>query len=111
MALVLSCIVGGYIRMVLEAIGEEQHGPSFVGQDNSSTIKVAENPGQSIGRTKHIDVRIRWIEQAIEQEIMALVKVSTSQMMADVLTKALPYVQHAACAEYLRGVKFPSESS
>jgi hypothetical protein len=110
-ALVLSCIVGVYIRMVLEAIGEEQHGPSLVGQDNSSTIKVAENPGQSIGRTKHIDVRIRWIEQAIEQEIMALVKVSTSQMMADVLTKALPYAQHAVCAEYLRGVKFPSESS
>ena len=93
-ALVLGAIVFIYIRMVLEAMGEAQDGPILIGQDNSACIQIAENPGRHIRRTKHIDVRIRWIEEAIDRESIALVKVPTSKMVADVLTKALSAVSH-----------------
>ena len=109
-ALVLGAIVFIYIRMVLEAMGEAQDGPILIGQDNSACIQIAENPGRHIGRTKHMDVRIRWIEEAIDREIIALVKVPSSKMVADVLTKALTYAKHACHASVLKGQQFPGLS-
>ena len=53
-------------------MNEAQHGPLLVGQDNKSCIQIAENPGRHHGRTKHIEVRIRWIEREIEKGRLAL---------------------------------------
>ena len=52
-------------------------------------------------------MRIRWIEDEIKKEKLALVYVPTSQMVADVLTKALAYETFARHSSYMKGVIFP----
>ena len=100
---------GYYIRMVLEAMNEAQHGPLLVGQDNKSCIQIVENPGRHHGRTKHLDVHLRWIEREYERERLALVYVNTEFMVADVLTKALAYERHARHTSAMKGHKMPEK--
>ena len=87
--------------------GETQSGPLLVGQDNKSCIQIAENPGRHHGRTKHIELRIRWIEDEIKKEKLALIYVPTGQMVADVLTKPLSYEAFARHSSYMKGAIFP----
>ena len=108
-ALSLGGCEGMYIRMVLEAINEPQTGPLLIGQDNKSCIQIAENPGRHHGRTKHIEVRIRWIEQAIQKASIALVYVKTAFMVADILTKALCYELHARHTTAMKGQLMPKK--
>ena len=100
---------GYYIRMVLEAMNEAQHGPLLVGQDNKSCIQIVENPGRHHGRTKHLDVHLRWIEREYEREQLALVYVNTEFMVADVLTKSLAYERHARHTSAMKGHKMPDK--
>ena len=58
---------GKFLVMTLTAMGESQNGPLLIGQDNKSCIQIAENPGRHHGRTKHIELRIRWIEDEIRR--------------------------------------------
>ena len=98
---------GKFLVMTLTAMGETQSGPLLIGQDNKSCIQIAENPGRHHGRTKHIELRIRWIEDEIKKEKLALVYVPTSQMVADVLTKPLSYEAFARHSTYMKGATFP----
>ena len=93
--------------MALTAMGETQSGPLLVGQDNKSCIQIAENPGRHHGRTKHIELRIRWIEDEIKKEKLALIYVPTGLMVADVLTKPLSYEAFARHSSYMKGAIFP----
>ena len=98
---------GMYIRMVLEAMQEPQTGPMLIGQDNKSCIQIIENPGRHHGRTKHIDVQMRWIEKAVEDGKIALVYVNTKYMVADVTTKSLCYELHARHTTEMKGQRMP----
>ena len=98
---------GKFLAMALTAMGETQHGPLLIGQDNKSCIQIAENPGRHHGRTKHIELRIRWIEDEIKKEKLALIYVPTGQMVADVLTKPLSYEVFARHSSYMKGAIFP----
>ena len=105
----IGCCEGRYIRMVLEAMNEPQIGPMRIGQDNKSCIQIVENPGRHHGRTKHIEVRMRWIEQENMKGRIALEYVNTSDMVADVMTKPLGYGLHAKHSTVIKGVKFPEK--
>ena len=109
-ALTIGAQEGYYLRQVLEALNEPQSGPLLVGQDNKSCIQIAENPGRHHGRTKHIDVRIRWIEREIEKGRLALVYVNTKYMVADIMTKPMStYESHARHTEVIKGQKLPEK--
>ena len=98
-----------YVRMVLEAMNEPQHGPVHIAQDNKSCIQIAENPGRHHGRTKHMDARIRWIERETLTGRLSLVYVKTDFMVADINTKALLYARHARHASATKGRMFPEK--
>lgn len=57
--------------------------------DNQSAIKIAKNPVHH-DRTKHVEIDRHFIKEKIDNGIMSLLHVSTSQQIADILTKALP---------------------
>ena len=80
---------------------------SLVGQDSKFCIQIAENPRRHHGRTKHIELRIRWIEDEIKKEKLALIYVPTGQMVADVLTKPLSYEAFARHSSFMKGAIFP----
>ena len=42
------------------------------------------------GRTKHIDIRFHFIRFSVEEKKIRLVYCPTEDMVADILTKALP---------------------
>ena len=96
-----------YVRQVLTALNEPQHGPLMIGQDNKSCIQIVENPGRHLGRTKHINVHIRWIEREHSKGRLVLVYVNTKFMVADIMTKALAYESHARHTGAMKGQTMP----
>jgi hypothetical protein len=88
MALAAATQEGIWCRAVLNELGEKQEGPLIIYQDNQGTIAMANNPVQH-GRTKHIDLRHHFIRECIQKGEIILSYLSTDQMKADILTKAL----------------------
>ena len=68
--------------------------PSTLFMDNSSAIAVAKNP-EDFGRLKHIQLRLYWLRDVIEEGMIAPEYCPTGAMLADLLTKALPLVKVA----------------
>lgn len=56
-------------------------------EDNQSTMKVVKNPDQK--RLKHIDVKFNFIKQKVEEGLITVKYVSTTDQIADILTKPL----------------------
>lgn len=72
--------------------------------DNTSTIKLAKTDAYR-ERTKHIDVRFHHIRDNIEKRQIAIDFISTQDMVADVLTKALSGTKTKQFAESM-GLKY-----
>ena len=56
--------------------------------DNQGSIAIARNP-IAHSRTKHIDIRYHYIREALQDHVIDLCFCPSSEMIADVLTKAL----------------------
>jgi hypothetical protein len=61
--------------------------------DNQGAISLTKNPTQHV-RTKHIDVQHHFVRQQVENDEVTFEYCSTKEMVADVLTKALPKERH-----------------
>ncbi|KAI9038472.1 Ty1/Copia family ribonuclease HI [Aspergillus affinis] len=71
--------------------------PMKIFTDSEPALKLANN-AQKHSRSKHIDIRVHWIRDAIQKGDIELQYISTDEMIADALTKALLKVkfdQHA----------------
>jgi hypothetical protein len=67
--------------------------PQIILADNQGAIKLSKNP-QHHNRTKHIDVRYHFIRKCSQDGLIELAYIPTTEMVADILTKALPRVKH-----------------
>ena len=56
--------------------------------DNMSAINISKNPAKH-SRTKHIDIRHRFIKDLVESKTMSLEYIDTEKQLADIFTKAL----------------------
>ena len=83
------------LRYTLTDLGEEETGkkPSRIYEDNKSCIAIAYKPMHQ-GRTKHFDIKAHFIRDRIEKGEVEVVYCPTGEMIADMLTKALPAKQH-----------------
>ena len=84
---------GIWIRMLLKELQEELKDPTVINQDNKSTIAIAKNPIHH-QRVKHIEVKMNHLRQYLDNKDLVLKWCPTEEMIADVLTKALPAKQH-----------------
>ena len=66
--------------------------------DNQSATKLLRNPISSI-RSKHIDVVHHFARERVMRKEVAFHYVKTQDMVADVLTKAVPEVTHKRCCD------------
>jgi hypothetical protein len=62
--------------------------PQIILADNQSAIKLSKNP-QHHNRTKHIDVRYHFIQKSCQDGLIELAYIPTTEIVADILTKAL----------------------
>ena len=70
----------GFIQQIATSIYE----------DNDSCIKIAQSAKQLPG-VKHIDIRHHFIRDRIRSKEIALERMRTGAMVADIFTKQLPY--------------------
>ena len=72
-------------------------------QDNTSTIKLAENGRSNSDRTKHIQVRYFFVKQYLDQKVMKISHCPTKEMIADILTKPIQGEQFRILRDMLLG--------
>lgn len=69
--------------------------------DASAGIAMGSRRG--LGKSKHVDTVFHWIQSYVTNGRIKLVKVHTSQMLADMLTKP---VNEVTCNKHLKGMSF-----
>ncbi len=62
--------------------------------DSQGSIALAKNP-ESHGRSKHIDIQHHFVRQQVASKNEIFQYISTEDMPADMLTKAMPKERHA----------------
>ncbi len=78
-------------------MGSSQHGVNIF-EDNRSTIAICTNnmrPGNS--RSKHVDLKIKCLEDNLQKGDIMIHHVPTKLNMTDILTKALPRETFVRC--------------
>ena len=78
-----------YLRQLMSTLQMEQTVATPIYEDNSSTIKLVENP-VAHKRSKHFDVRHHVLRTRQEEGVIKVIKVSTDDNCADIFTKAVP---------------------
>jgi hypothetical protein len=77
-----------WLRGLLSELGASQEEPTTIYEDNNGAIKISKNDC-SHSRTKHIAVRLHFVRERVKTGEIDLVKLSTNEMVADMLTKPL----------------------
>jgi hypothetical protein len=78
-------------RTFLRELGFEQEDPNIIFEDNKSCIDISTSYKQHSG-AKHIDLRYHFIRDCVlNQKDIELEKKATGDMVADLMTKQLPY--------------------
>jgi len=78
---------------VLFSLRVTVQGPMVVNADNQGSIALVKNPVFH-DRSKHIDIQYHYTRDLVKEKKIQLQYLPTSDMLADLLTKALPRVQH-----------------
>jgi hypothetical protein len=73
-----------------------------VGEDNTSCMKILQNSVNS-GKTKHMNLRIQVLREAIAQRDIQLFHLPTTDMVSDIGTKALAPGIFQHLSDYLLG--------
>jgi len=92
-----------WLRSLVSEVFGDLTSPTTLFCDNQAAIALTHD-NQYHPRTKHIDVRYHWICWVVEKGSIRLIYCPTDDMVADVLTKALPSakVKHFAASLGLR---------
>ena len=93
------------IRVLLQDMGLPQQGATTIFEDNETCIRMSE-ADSSTPRTQYIDVRYHWLREAVvHDKSLRLVHCSTTEMVADVLTKPLGSYEIARFHGSMSGIK------
>ena len=82
---------GKEIKWMRNILTEFGYPPSYLSTlfiDNKSRIDVSKNP-EHHGRMKHLDLRLYWLRDAVQESLISPVYVPTRQNIADLFTKAV----------------------
>jgi hypothetical protein len=88
------------IRNLLESIEIYVEGPTIIWCDNETAVEIF-NDRASSQRTKHMDIRIHAVRDAIKNKMIEVRWKATADMTADILTKGLGRNQHGKLVHQL----------
>ena len=82
-----------YLHKLLEEFGQQVRTPTWIGQDNMSTIAIIRN-GRFSARTKHVALRYHHVGDLVKAGQVKVSYLPTGQMTADLLTKGMTAEAH-----------------
>ena len=90
------------IRNLNDEIGLKQNGPTIIYQDNQAAIQIAMNRGSLSRKTRATETRTLTIRNKVEDLKVVPIYVKTTEMIADIGTKALEpklftYLRNLVC--------------
>lgn len=88
-----ACQEAFWIRQLLEDMQQTIESPTTIYEDNQSALKLIED-GKLSNRSKHIDIRHKYIRDYTERNLVICKYCPTESMLADMLTKPLPPTRH-----------------
>ena len=93
-----------FLRRLLASMGDEQIGPTIIFEDNTGAQNLIAHP-TSHTRTKHIDIRRKWLDEVIngEHPVAKIQRVDTTENLADLFTKPLHTGRHQALVKRVCG--------
>ena len=89
-----------YLQRFLNELGADMAENVKLMCDNMSAQKLGKNPVYH-SRSKHIDVKHHFVREMLTEGTIKLEYVPTTEMVADILTKALPKQKHEWCVKKL----------
>ena len=95
-----------YIRSILEDIGVPQEKATTLYEDNQGALLMA-NSGQPTKRTRHMDVKYFAIQNWIENDLLVLARIDTSDNESDTMTKNVGRTLFYRHQDYLMGEIIP----
>ena len=104
-ALCSAIVEAKYLRQLLTELGYPQPEPTLIWEDNKAAIIVAESETSSASRCKHIDVRFRFIAEALRERAVRVRYVASAENYADIMTKPLVHVKFEMCRDLCSGMK------
>ena len=88
-----------YLRQLMNELGRPQKTGTLLWQDNKACLILAEGETSGAGRSKHIDIKFKYVTENIQNGSVNLRYITTSWNYADMLTKPVT----ARVLEYLAG--------
>jgi deoxyuridine 5'-triphosphate nucleotidohydrolase len=76
-----------YVRSILNEIGIPQDEATILYEDNQGALLMA-NAQQPTKRTRHMDIKTFILQQWVEEDLIRLKRIATSDNYSDILTKA-----------------------
>jgi hypothetical protein len=76
-----------YVRTIIEQLGIPQHEATTLYEDNQGALLMA-NAQQPTKRTRHMDIKTFVLQQWVEQDLIRLKRINTTDNYADVMTKS-----------------------
>ena len=82
-----------FLRELFSDLGMafENSPPSKIFEDNTASIQIASQVRVS-DRTKHMQIKYHFLRHKLESEVFTLEYLNTKKMLADMLTKPLPWL-------------------
>ena len=88
-------------RNLMDELGFLLQGPTVMYEDNQPAIAVLEGNRNLTSKTKHMDIRVWKMRERLDDQLVVLHFCSTTEMYADIGTKALG----VKAFEYLRDLQ------
>ena len=90
MAANAACLEAMWLRKVMRCIGHPSSSPTVIKCDNKSALALLLNTDMQSSRVKHIDNRHHQCREEVERGTVSYEYCSSSENLADCLTKPLP---------------------
>ena len=82
-----------WLKHFLSELKIATQNPIPIACDSQGAIAIIKNP-EYHARTKHIDIQHHYVREKVEDRTVTFYYISTTEMIADILTKAVNKSQH-----------------
>jgi hypothetical protein len=94
-----------YLRELCRGLGYPQRDATLVFEDNRAAILVAQNECSASGRMRHVDVKFRFVMEAVKNKEIRVRYIQTDLNFADLFTKSLTPKKHTEGVKAVLGDK------